>query len=302
MKNLLALGALLLTLWAVPIAASAAGAATAPTRYAEIDGDRIAYRSIGSGRPILLANRMRGTLDTWDPLFLDHLAAKHRVVIFDYPGIGYSSGTQPADIGRAAAVADALATKLQLDRFVIAGWSWGGLVAQALVTDRPNRATHAVLVATAPPGRQERPIQRVFLDRAFNPVNDLADEEILFFEPASPLSLAAARQSRERIRVRAGVDERIPSTPAQIERYIGAAKGFHEDRPARRDALMRTATPMLVISGSNDPSTAAENWYPLVGRMQRTQLVVFAESGHGPQHQYPAQSARLIADFVAGVQ
>ncbi|WP_198173794.1 alpha/beta fold hydrolase [Lysobacter soli] len=60
-------------------------AATAETRYVQVDGDRIAYRRIGSGSPIVLANRMRGTLDTWDPLFLDTLARNHTVITFDTP-------------------------------------------------------------------------------------------------------------------------------------------------------------------------------------------------------------------------
>jgi len=279
--------------------AQAAGAASATTRYVEIDGDRIAYRSLGKGPPILLANRMRGTLDTWDPAFLDRLAENHRVVIFDYPGVGYSSGTLPSDIGRAAAVADALATQLKLERFVMAGWSWGGMVTQSLVADRPGRVTHAVLIATKPPGPEEKPIQKVFLERAFNPVNDLADEEILFFEPASERSRGAARQSRERIRVRSGVDERIPSRQDEIQRYLQAAQSFFEDRPQRRATLVKSPVPMLILSGSNDPSTPTENWYPLVGQLQRAQLVVLPESGHGPQHQYPALAARTISDFIA---
>lgn len=46
-------------------------ALTAETQYAKIDNKQIAYRTFGSDTPILLANRFRGTLDTWDPLFLD---------------------------------------------------------------------------------------------------------------------------------------------------------------------------------------------------------------------------------------
>ncbi|MES2099703.1 MAG: hypothetical protein V4569_07790 [Pseudomonadota bacterium] len=40
----------------------------------------------------------------------------------------------------------------------------------------------------------------------------------------------------------------------------------------------------------------------VLGKLPRTQLVVLPESGHGPQHQYPEMSARLISDFVASVR
>ena len=70
---------------------------TTETLYADIDGLQIAYRKFGSGDPIIFANRFRGTLDTWDPLFLELLAEKNTVVQFDYPGIGYSEGELPLD-------------------------------------------------------------------------------------------------------------------------------------------------------------------------------------------------------------
>ncbi len=41
----------------------------AQTQFASIDNKKIAYRKFGKGTPIIIANRFRGTLDTWDPLF-----------------------------------------------------------------------------------------------------------------------------------------------------------------------------------------------------------------------------------------
>ena len=42
--------------------------------------------STGSGDPVILLNRFRGTLDTWDPAFVAALARRHRVVMFDSLG------------------------------------------------------------------------------------------------------------------------------------------------------------------------------------------------------------------------
>jgi hypothetical protein len=75
MKPFLVLVCCVLSFLVCPTHGAAQTASTATTQYVEVGGSRIAYRSIGSGSPLVLLTRMRGTLDTWDPLFLDQLAA-----------------------------------------------------------------------------------------------------------------------------------------------------------------------------------------------------------------------------------
>ena len=273
-------------------------AAAAPTQFVEVLGNRIAYRSIGQGRPLLLANRTRGTLDTWDPLFLDELARTQRVITFDYPGVGYSSGSLPGDMQEVSGVVRGIATALRLEKVAILGWSWGGLVAEAALLDHPDLVTHAIIVGSAPPGRDNAAIQPFWLERALKPVNNLEDEVVLFFEPKSAASREAARRSHERIHARPGVDGKIPSTPEEIRGYFKVAAGFHEDQPDRRKRLTATRIPMLVVCGDNDPSVPVSNWYPLIGKMPAAQLIVLPEAGHGPQHQYPELCARYVAAFL----
>ncbi len=279
-------------------AAASVTAMSAPTQYVDIGGDRIAYRSFGAGDPMIFVTRMRGTIDTWDPLFLDGLAKSHQVILVDYPGVGYSGGVLPQDMSEAASFVADFATAIDVPRFTIAGWSWGGAVAQAVMLEHPDRVTHAIIMGANPPGKVERPIQQAFLDRAFKTVNDLADEEVLFFEPASALSMKAAAASRRRIHAREGVDSRIPSTPEKIQAYLTAAQDHAADDTGRRDKLLASRIPMLIIAGDNDISTAGQNWFPLVGAMPNAHLLVYPEAGHGPQHQYPELTVDHINAFL----
>lgn len=272
-------------------------AATAPTQYVKVGGDRIAYRSIGQGVPMIVLNRMRGTLDTWDPLFLDELAKSNRVITVDYPGIGYSTGVLPPEIGQVAGFVASFADSLGLTQFVLTGWSWGGTVTQTFLVEHPGRATHAILIGTAPPGKTAVAIQQAFLDRALKPINDFEDEVVLFFEPDSAVSRAAASASHRRINARHGVVERIPATLDVIKSYLEAARTYHEDASGRLEKLKRTRTPILIISGDNDISTAVENWFALNGEVPNAHLIVYPEAGHGPQHQYPELAAAQIAIF-----
>lgn len=297
MQNLMRAALVTLAITACP-ALAASMAATAPTQYVMVGSDRIAYRSIGQGKPMVLITRMRGTIDTWDPLFLDELAKNNRIITVDYPGVGYSSGKLPPGIGQAGDFVVAFADALKLDRFVLLGWSWGGTVAQTVVVEHPGRVTHAILVGTSPPGKGQVPIQPAFIERAFKPVNDLDDETVLFFDPRHEVSRKAAAASRTRIHARPGVSENIPSSEAEIKAYLAAATEYREDSAGRLAKLEATRTPLLVISGDNDISTAVDNWFALNQRIPNLHLVVYPQTGHGPQHQYPEFAAEQVASFL----
>jgi pimeloyl-ACP methyl ester carboxylesterase len=107
--------------------------------FVETDQGKIAYRSIGKGLPIVMVNRFRGTLDTWDTAFLDALASKFNVITFDYIGIGLSTGPRAADTLTMVKDVKGIAEALKLKKIIITGWSLGGLVAQTVTTQYQNR-------------------------------------------------------------------------------------------------------------------------------------------------------------------
>jgi pimeloyl-ACP methyl ester carboxylesterase len=89
---------------------------------------RLAYRTIGTGKPIVLCTRFRGNMDVWDPAFLDALATNgFRVITFDYSGLGLSTGEKSYDPVSLARDAKELIEALGLNDAVISGWSLGGL-------------------------------------------------------------------------------------------------------------------------------------------------------------------------------
>lgn len=267
------------------------------TQFAEVEGRKIAYRSIGKGTPIILVNRFRGTMDTWDPLFLDKLAENFNVITFDYTGIGSSTGTLPTDVSIVAKDVKDLANALKLKKATVLGWSYGGLVAQAATILYPDLVTHSVLVGTNPPGKNEIALEQAFLDVALKPVNTFDDEVILFFEPSSQESIAAAKASHDRIYKRIDV-AKIPSTMEVFNLYFKGGAGFRDDALNFREQLINIKTPILIICGDHDISFAVENWYPLTRKLKNAQIITFFQSGHGPQHQYPELSAKYITDFI----
>lgn len=269
----------------------------AETRFADLGDRKIAYRSYGKGKAVIFVNRFRGTLDTWDPLFVASMAEKFNVIVFDYSGIGSSTGSLAPDITVVAKDVKDLADALKLDSVIVLGWSYGGLVAQTATLLYPNLVTHAVLVGTNPPGENKVPIEQAFYDAALKPLNDFDDEIVLFFEPKSESSRLAAKASHDRIHKKIDVDK-IPSTMDIFQLYFGGGDTFREDALNFREQLKKTKTPILIISGDHDISFAVDNWYPIINQMTNAQMIVYAATGHGPQHQYPELTAQYIINFV----
>ena len=272
-------------------------AVSAKTKFVETGGRKIAYRSIGSGQSIVLVNRFRGNLDTWDPAFLDTLASTYNVITIDYSGIGLSTGVCATDIYEIAKDVKDVADALKLTNIIMAGWSLGGMVAQAVITQYPELVSHAILIGTSPPVRSNGVSEKLFWERALKPVTDLEDGIVLFFEPQSESSKNAAKLSFGRMARRT---EDLDS-PVSQECYSNQQKAidqFREDRNGTLAKLQSSNIPILVLMGDHDIGFPVEDWYRLVGKLPSTQLIVMPQAGHGPQHQYPDLAVKYIASFI----
>ncbi|MFN4097818.1 MAG: alpha/beta fold hydrolase [Sphingomonas sp.] len=269
------------------------------TRYVESNGRTFAYREIGAGTPLILCLRFRGVMDSWDPAFLDALAEQFRVITFDYTGLGLSTGTPSYRPEIMAKDIFDLADALGIDRFVLGGWSLGGMAAQVATVMVPERVDQLILIGTTPPGKVEHSSEPVFLEHALKPVNDLADEEVLFFEPQSASSRAAAAASHDRIAAR--TTDLSPPIPPEI--YFAllqdrAADDLFPDIGGYADFLATCGIPILVVAGDHEIVFPTPNWFALNRAWKSLHVVVLPQAGHGPQHQAPEFVADAIKSFV----
>lgn len=283
--------------------ASDISAAAATTRFVEVGGRKLAYRSVGTGKPIVLCNRFRGVLGLWDPAFIDALAAQgFQVVTFDYSGLGLSTGER--SYNPAAMVKDAkdLVDALGLKDVVIAGWSIGGIVAQIYLAIFGQDVSHAVLLATTPPGMLVKQAEQLFYDAAAVPGIALDNFTTIFFEPADEGSRAASKRSFDRIM--AQKIARSPDVPADWAiSQIGTTPRnpvFPSDEIL--GFLKTTKTPILHLGADHDIIFPIENWYALNGQLPTVSMITYPRAGHGPHHQYPEAAAAQIAAFIKGTR
>lgn len=269
-----------------------------PTQFVELADRRLAYRTFGVGKPLVLAVRFRGTMDSWDPLFLDALVGQgFQVTVFDYAGLGQSSGTPTYSPGSLAKDAIELVSALGLRDVAMGGWSLGGIAAQIVFAQAPTLVSHLVLIATTPPGHLVKTGEQLFYDLARRE-NDADDAMSLFFEPASPASVTAGGQSMARLALRTA--DRGPDVPFEWagEQLGGVPRNPMFPVDAILHVLKTTTVPVLHLGADHDIAFPVENWYALNAQLPTLRLVTFPSAGHAPQHQYPQEAARHISAFV----
>jgi pimeloyl-ACP methyl ester carboxylesterase len=119
-----------------------------PGHVIEIDGKQIHYTDSGSGDPILLIHGLAGNSRNFSYQLSERLAARHRVIVVDRPGSGYSD-TMP---GAFSLIAQArlfatLIERLALDRPLVVGHSLGGAVSLTLAVTHPGKIRGLALIA-----------------------------------------------------------------------------------------------------------------------------------------------------------
>lgn len=272
-------------------------AVNSPNQFAEINGKKLVYRSIGKGKPIILCQRFRGNMDNWDPAFLDALAKNYTVIIFDYAGFGLSTGPLPETVLAFAKDARDLAKALNYKKIIIGGWSLGGWVAQIVTTEFPDIVSQTIVIGAKPPGENEHQIEQIFMETAYKPSYTLEDETILFFEPASETSIALSKESHDRIAART-TDKDVTIKEELWEYYKKCGDDYAADPYNAREKLGTMAIPMLVVSADHEVCFPPENWFALNRKLPTTQVIVIPQSGHGVQHQYPELVAKYITAFL----
>jgi pimeloyl-ACP methyl ester carboxylesterase len=101
--------------------------------------------------PIVLIHGSGCNLEDMRLALGERLASRHRVILIDRPGMGWSersgkNGSSPAYQG--AVLRDVL-DQLEVERAIVVGHSWGSALAAAFALNYPDRA--AALVLLAPP-------------------------------------------------------------------------------------------------------------------------------------------------------
>jgi len=277
-------------------------ALTVPTQFVEANGICFAYRRFGkkAGVPLLFFMHFTGTMDHWDPALTDGFAQDREVILFNNAGISSSSGEVPTSIEEMAQHAAAFIDALGVKNLDALGFSLGGLIAQQFTIDRPDLVRKLILVGTGPRSGEGMASLTPEAQEIFGAKYDPADELWLrvFFTP-SKQSQAAGRKYLERQRARKQnrdplSNEKVaPAQVAALQKWGAPAKDPYA-------YLKKITQPTLVVNGSNDVIVYTVNSFILQQNLPNAQLILYPDSNHGAQYQYPELFVEHVTQFLKG--
>lgn len=258
---------------------------------------RVHYYDLGDGPALLLINGMAASGLLWHSKWLDRLASSFRLLAVDNRGTGLSPASEDDfsinDMGD-----DVLAVldDCGLAAAHVFGHSMGGLVAQAIAIDHPDRVHGLVLSATQPGTRSAVRKPPEFLAKLPTPLNPAAQpipgETIWHCVTAPGFALRHPEVIDELISCQAT----YPTPPMMIRRQVQASLAFD---PMARLGLVRA--PTMVLHGEADPQVPVGNGELLARSITGARLEVLAGVGHLVCFEAPSRSAELVEEFLVSV-
>src|ERR1700738_4035954 len=277
---------------------------TAPTQFVEANGIRFAYRRFGKpdSLPLVFNQHFTGTMDHWDPAVTDGLAREREVILFNNVGVSSSSGEVPTSVEQMAVNAVSFIKALGLPKVDVLGFSIGGFVAQEITLQAPDLVRRLVLVGTGPRSGESMATLTPEAQEIFGATYDGPDHLWLRVHfTRSEKSQAAGREFLKRFRLRAEnrdpeVNEKV--APAQI----GAISKWGAPREKPFEYLKSILQPTLGIHGSNDVIIYTVNSFILQQNLPNAQLILYPDSNHGSQYQYPDRFVQHVSLFLSEEQ
>lgn len=260
------------------------------SKHVKVGDIDISYTIFGKGDLILLINGYSLSKNGWDPTFLKELSANHTVIIFDNRGVGNTTaGSKNFTIEQFAADSAGLLDALDIPKFDVLGFSMGGMIAQQLTLNFPDKVDDLIIYASSCGGNQSIPPSKQIQQQITELTGSAEDIKKRFI----PLLFNPNWIEQNPDYMKKFASFELP--PIGILQKQGEAifswKGTCDQlRDISRDTLMVTGTDDILLPSANS--------IILTENIPGAWLAQFKEGGHGVMYQYPEKLSAIVNTFL----
>lgn len=252
------------------------------------------YEIHGDGKPLIMIMGLSANVDWWAKEIIDNFAQFFKVIIFDNRGAGRSDNPEgPFTIKLFADDTVALMNALGIEKAHVFGVSMGGMIAQEIVLNYPEKVERLVLGCTNCGGsKQVLPSQEVLATLGNAPKDQTRED---FIDLTIPL-LFTSKFINENPDYIVNVKKmflKAPISPDAFERQLKAIMAFNSYRK-----LKNINAPTLIIHGKEDILIPVGNAEVLAEQIPLSKKVLLDDAAHSFFEPEPEKAFNTILEFL----
>ena len=234
------------------------------------------YEVKGQGFPLVMIMGLGGNLDWWDPLIIQGLSRNFRTVMFDNRGAGRTDlSDKQYTIKLFADDTAGLMDALTIPRANVLGISMGGMIAQELAINYPEKVEKLILCSTNCGSARSVPASQETVNMMMRAGSASSTEETARMLWPLGLTRDFIDRNADRLELALQRISKAPTSPGCFQRQALACMSFNS-----YDRLRRIRAPTLVLSGKQDILIPWENGPILSKAIPNAKLVCLEKLAH----------------------
>jgi pimeloyl-ACP methyl ester carboxylesterase len=243
----------------------------------KVNDIRVYYEVHGEGFPLVMIMGLGANIDWWDPRLTQELSKKFKLVIFDNRGAGRTDiSDRQYSIKLFADDTAGLMDALGIPKAHVLGLSMGGMIAQELALNYPEKVEKLVLCSTYCGGTKSVQPAPEVLEMLTADRSVLSPEEIVRMTIPLLFTEDFIKENPDFVELSIQQMLRAPISNEAFTRQLNAIMEFDT-----YERLPQVKVPTLVLHGKRDILVPPENGRILAKAIPNAKLVYLENSAHG---------------------